>query len=316
MSVRARGAALLSALVIVAIATTLAAALAFETGLEIRRSDGVRTRAQADAWIAGAEALAARELVDQLTVPDEPIHEGQRWAAPVGPLRVTEEGAIRARIVDAQGRFNLNRLIDAQGRVDPEALRVFQRLLVTLGLEPEWATRFADWIDVDDVPLDGGAEDAFYLGQRPAYRPPNRAVTSSSELLALVGFGAARYAVLAPHVIALPRDAGINLCTATGPLLDALANERQWTGADAALASARERGCFPGRDVFRTTLGDSGRFVALDRAVGLGETSRHFRVVTDVRIGTTDFTRYSLLRIETAPGTPPRARLMLRSTRQ
>lgn len=310
------GAALISALVIVAVMTTLAAALAFDTGLEIRRSEGSRARSNADSWTAGAEALAAQVLIDQLAVPGEPLHGGQRWATPLGPLPVTSEGVLSAQLVDLQGSFNLNSLVDANGRADPEALRVLERLLVALGLEREWAPRFADWIDADTLPLDGGAEDPVYLGQTPAYRPPNVPITSTSELLGLVGFGAARYAVLAPHVSALPRDATINLCTATGPVLDALAGERQWTEAPEALASARERGCFPGREVFRNTLGDASRFAELERAVGLGETSRHFRLVTDVRVGTTDFTLYSLLRVEAPPGTPVRVRLMTRSTRE
>lgn len=310
------GAALISALVIVAVATTLTAALAFDTGLEIRRSEGLRARANAEAWTAGAEALAASALVEQLSVPSESLHTAQRWAAPLGPVPVTAEGALRAQLIDLQGRFNLNSLVDASGRVDPSALRVFERLLVVLGLEAEWAPRVADWIDADTVPLEGGAEDAVYLGQTPAYRPPNLPVTSPSELLALVGFGSARYALLAPHVSALPRDASINLCTASGPLLDALAEERQWTQAPEALIAARERGCFPGREVFRNTLGDAARFAELDRAVGLAETSRHFRLVTDIRVGTVDFTLYSLLRVETAPGVPARVRLMTRSTRE
>lgn len=311
-----RGAALISALVIVAVATTLAAALAFDTGLEIRRSEGLRSRANAEAWTVGAEALAAKALVEQLSVPEDPLHAAQRWAAPLGPVPVTAEGVLRAQLLDLQGRFNLNSLIDASGRVDPVALGVFERLLAVLGLEVEWASRFADWIDADTVPLDNGAEDAVYLAQTPSYRPPNLPVTSPSELLALVGFGATRYALLAPHVSALPRDATINLCTASGPLLDALADERQWTQAPEALIAARERGCFPGRDVFRNTLGDAARFAELDRTLGLAETSRHFRLVSDVRVGTADFTLYSLLRVEATPGVPARVRLMTRSTRE
>lgn len=310
----ARGTALITALVIVAVATTIAAALAFDTGLQIRRVEGTRARTTTTALAGGTEALAARVLADQLAVAGEPIHAGQRWAAPLGPLTLVPNSSVRAQLADLQGRFNLNSLVDASGRANPQAIELFQRLLAVLELEPEWATRLADWIDSDTLPLETGAEDGVYLGRVPAHRTANLPITSISELMALPDFGAERFMRLAPHVTALPRDATLNLCTATGAVLDALANERQWRDATEALANARGRGCFPRRETFRNVLGDIGRFERLDRVIGLAETSRHFRLVTQVRVGTTDHTLYSLLRVETTDDAPPRVRLLTRST--
>lgn len=309
---RSRGVALLTALIMVAIATAIAAAIFFDTGLVLRRAEGGSAQERAQLVAGGAEALAARILSEDLDTGNAPIHGAQRWANRLGPLEVEDAGSVSGQIVDLQGRFNLNSLIDKDGKVDPVALEVFERLLRVLELEPVWAAKFADWIDADDQPLSGGGEDDLYTALSPGYRPPNRPVTSTSELLLLPGFDPARYAVLAPHVAALPRDAVINLCTATPALLDALANERQWIGAESSLARNRERDCFPRRDAFRAAMPTPAEFDRLDRALGLGERSRYFQLRSVASVGTASFSLYSLLRFEGTPPEPPRVRVMLR----
>jgi general secretion pathway protein K len=229
-----------------------------------------------------------------------------------GPLELDDGGSVQGQLIDLQGRFNLNSLIDREGRVDPTALALFERLLRVLGLEPLWAPRLADWLDADDQPLANGGEDDLYTTMVPGYRPPNRPVTSISELLLLPGFDRERFATLAPHVAALPRDAAINLCSATPALLDALADERQWVGAEQMLARNRERDCFPRREAFRSGLPTPQQFDQLDRAVGLGERSRYFQLRSVVGVGTTRVSLYSLLRFESVPPEPPRVRVMLR----
>ncbi len=309
---RSRGVALMTALIVVAIATAIAAAIFFDTGLVLRRSEGASGQERALLLAGGAEVLAARILGEELDTGNAPIHPGQRWANPLGPIEVEDAGVLQGQLVDLQGRFNLNSLIDKDGRIDPIALEIFERLLRVLQIEPVWAPKFADWIDADDLPSSGGAEDDAYTSLRPGYRPPNRPVTSISELLLLPGFDAERFGRLAPHVAALPRDASINLCSATPALLDALADERQWLGAEEALVRNRERDCFPRRDAFKAALAIPEAFDRMDRAVGLSERSRYFQLQTTSLVGTARFSLYSLLRYETAPPGPPRLRVMLR----
>lgn len=308
---RSRGIALLVALILVALATAIAGAIVFDTGLGLRRAEGGAAQDQALQLTAGAEAIAAQILVEELAAGNATVHEGQRWRNPIGPLEPIEGVRVTAQLLDLQGRFNLNSLVTAEGRVDPQALEVFRRLLTGLELEPEWAERMADWIDTDDQALPGGAEDAVYSSSIPSYRTPNRPITSVTELLALGDLGAERYGRLAPHVAALPRDAAINVCTASAELLDALSGERQWRDAPDALRRGRERGCFPGLEALRTTLGRE-RYEALDRSVGLGDRSTHFRLDVQTVVGSTESTLYSLLRATTAAEGPSRVRVMSR----
>jgi general secretion pathway protein K len=191
---RQRGIALLTAVVLVALATVVATAIAFDTTLAARRGGGGAAYDEAVQIATGAEAIAAYAIVEQRRQANAAIHAEQIWARPIGPVEVMPGAALEARLEDLQGRFNLNNLTTSEGTVNEEAVEVFRRLLVYAGVEPDWAPAVADWIDIDTQPQPGGAEDSSYSAAIPGYRTANRAITSISELLALREFGAERYA--------------------------------------------------------------------------------------------------------------------------
>jgi hypothetical protein len=68
-------------------------------------------------------------------------------------------------------------------------------------------------------------------------------------LLALPGFGRENYLKIAPYVTALPYDNPLNVCTASGLVLDVsrndTANESEFRGMD--LPSSARRAAFPSR---------------------------------------------------------------------
>ena len=309
---RQRGVALITAVVLVALATVVAAAIAFDTALSARRGGGAAAQDQAMLLAGAAEALAAKVLNDALKDPSAQLHPAQTWAQPIGPVEVLPGALLQAQLVDLQGRFNLNSLVDADGVRDEVAVGVFERLLEGVGVERDWATAMVDWIDRDLNPGPGGAEDDLYSSEQPGYRPPNRPVTSPSELLALKGFGAERYAKLAPYVTALPRGAALNLCTAPGVLLDALTDEKQWAGAGDALARNRAGKCFPRLEDFRNFFSNPGQFQLIQNSLGIGQTSSHFQLRSLAAIGTSEFALYSLLRHEGAAAGPPAVRVISR----
>ncbi|MFZ9871446.1 MAG: type II secretion system minor pseudopilin GspK [Steroidobacteraceae bacterium] len=311
-SLRSGGIALLTALIVLAITSALAYALSADTGLAIRRTAGSAAQEQAREISAAAEALASSILRDALEDPNAAIHAAQSWARPFGPVEIIPGYVMEAEISDLEGRFNLNTLINADGRPNELARRTFERLLQNLELEPQWAAKIIDWIDLDDQPLDGGAEAVFYSGLTPGFRPANRMLTSTSELLAIEGFDLARYRRLEPHITTLPRDAGLNLCSATGALLDALSNERQWSGEEDALQRNRDSACFPKLEVFRNTLVDPNEWDALGSALGLRERSRYFGLRSYISSGRSSYTSFSLLRYEGPPS--GQFRVMIRHT--
>lgn len=296
-----RGVALITAIVMVALATILAVRLAKEGALDQRRTAATLVLEQARQYAMGAEAWATEILRDDATRNDQD-DLGEEWAKPVPPLPI-EGGTLSGQMEDMQGRFNINTLVKADGTADPAAVETFERLLERLHLDVKWARMLADWLDADTVPdFQRGAEDGVYLAQTPPYRTANGPVSSTSELLALPGFSLAEFRVLAPHVAALPVDVRrINLCTATGPVLASLSPEAADFGAAEALAQNRRGGCFPSIEDLRATLSDA-EFRRIETQVS--QASAWFRLRTVVRIGTMELTLYSLL--ERGNG-PPRA---------
>ncbi len=287
-----RGVALITAVLIVALATILAVNVVYRGMLDQRRAATLFALDQAFEVALGAEAWAADVLQR-----DEQESQGdnftENWARPLPPLPI-EGGTVAGRLEDLQGRFNLNNLVFADGTTNPQAVLQLARILAWLDLEPNWASEMADWIDEDTQPgFPDGAEDSVYTGQNPPYLAANMPITRASELLSLPGFGAERYAKLKPYVTALPVGTKLNVCTAPGIVLDSLIeNVREFGLSPEDLAKRRESGCFPALADLRAAFGDAEYEKVKDT---IGESSNFFGATVWVTIGTTDFTLYSLL---------------------
>jgi len=288
-----RGVVLISALILVALASVVAATLFFDTAMSARRTAASFSMEQAVQLGAGAEALAAYALVQDKNQNDT---MQDAWGQHYGPVEVETEVGLEAQITDEQGKFNLNTLLKADGRPDANAMTVFRRLLELCELEPRWASLIADWIDPNVQPESDGGEDSLYLSQQPAYRAANMPITSVSELRQLPGFDQKMYLRLLPHVTALPPSARtINVCTADGLVLDALnalskanPNNLEYSRLKPEeLDRNRQNGCFPQKSVLGANEPDI--------AARIDERSSYFRLQTWIRIGTAQFALYSLM---------------------
>lgn len=297
---RQRGVALITAVLIVALATILATQIGFDSALEQRRSAAVFTIDQAFQVGLGAEAWAAYYLKQDFDDDPQQDHLAERWAQPIPPIPI-DGGKIEGQLVDLQGRFNLNNLIVAQGGRNPEGMRQFRQLLAALDLESKWAGIVADWLDADTQPdFPDGAEDNVYTSQTPGYRTANGPITSVSELLALPDFGMERYLRIKPYVTALPVGSPINVCTAPGAVIDAMNDGTLEYGVDPeSLARSREQHCFPTkRDLQGAFNADAWRFAE----GSMSERSEYFELTALVTIGTTEFSLYSLLQRDPSSG--------------
>lgn len=296
-----RGVALVTAVLIVALATLLAVDVGFKGYLDQRRTANAFALDQSFEVALGGEAWASDSLRRDKLQSSKTDDFTEEWATPLPPIPLEDlDGEFEGQLEDLQGRFNLNNLVkyDAGGQstVDTEAVERMERLLEFLELEPKWAKIMADWIDSDNNPqFPDGAEDTVYTGLQPPYRTANMPITRSSELLALPEFGLERYKKLAPFVTALPAGTPINLCTASAELLDAIvAGRREFTVARESMKQTRQQRCFPNKDEFEQPLsGDQKQ--QLNDAQVIDETSDYFLATIWVTLGTHRFTLYSLL---------------------
>lgn len=294
-----RGVALIMAVLMVALATILAVDIAFKGYLDQRRAMTTLSLDQAYQLALGAEAWAADTLALDFKDNPKTTYLAQRWATPLPPIPVDGGGEIQGQLEDEAGRFNLNNLAETDAKKRAGYVQQFKNLLALVELEPEWADKLVDWIDSDaDTTYPDGGEDDAYSSEKHPYLTANVAITRTSELLALKGFGLQRFRKLEPFVSALPPGTPINLCTAPGAVLDSFGSALRQYSLDAKfLARQRASACFPEPKDLQTALSTSTedeRNRVTDTKVA-ATTSQHFRARIVVTLGTSEFTLYSHL---------------------
>jgi general secretion pathway protein K len=295
---RQRGIALLVAILLVALGTILAATVAYENAMTARRGTSTYAFDQSLLIQEGAEALAAYGLRQIRQSDPSHTYPGQGWDKPLGPIEVVPGVMLEASLEDMQGRFNLNNLVQKDGTPDPVYVPAFTQLLQMVGLEPKWTGFLIDWIDADIVPQNPeGAEDSVYMGQTPPYRTANRYITSTSELLALPGFGRDRYMAPAPYVAALPQGTTLNICSASGVVLDAFLGPGHTDFSSDPTTLGKNRaatsGCFPTIANFEAAFPPKAFSGSVPQK--FGQTSLYFRLSSFITIGSAEFNLYSLL---------------------
>jgi general secretion pathway protein K len=279
-----RGVALLTVLVILAIATTMSAAMIWDRGLDQQRTATLVQGDQAMEYALGAEAWAEQILRRDLQNNPGGVTLSQDWAAQLPPLPV-EGGQVSGKLEDLQGRFNINNLAGGNAKQYREQ---FVRLLAALSIDPNAIDMDAivDWVTAGNtVTQPGGAKDDFYSRLPLPYRTANQPITSISELQLVKGMTPQLYAQILPYVCALPSTSTtVNVNTAPVPVLQSLADN---IGADAAAMAVEKRG--------------GTGFKALDQVfpgivvTNAGFTSNYFLLTATVEIGSTRLTMYSLL---------------------
>ena len=224
------GIALITAMLVVALAAIAATAILSSANVAIHRTATLQDTEKAWWYAAGVESWVKTILERDL---DANQYDGLTdvWARPVDFLP-TDEGFLRGSVIDLSGRYNLNNLAVTDAAAYQKQVEIFVRLLAMLEMTDEFRARalanaIRDWIDPDNEPTGfDGAEDSEYLGVSPPYRVANRLMVSTSELMAIKGMDRELYARLRDVVSALPRSGvPINVNTAPAPVLRALVKQ-------------------------------------------------------------------------------------------
>jgi general secretion pathway protein K len=216
------GAAIILVLLIVALATTLAAFMAMQQNFWQRQVESQFERAQARRIGVAAIDWARAVLADDART-NSTDNEKELWATRLPALPV-ENGEVTGQIEDRQGLYNLNNLV-SNGVTSEADVAQFKKLLVLLNLSDDLANALADWIDADsDMRNPGGAEDAYYLSLPNPYRTANRPLTEIGELALVKGFDPPTIERLRPFVTALPLRGPVNVNFAPPEVLVAISN--------------------------------------------------------------------------------------------
>ena len=259
---RQSGAAIITALLVVAIAAMLVSSLLWRQQIQIRRIENQRLRDQTQ-WAARSATDWTRFIL-RTSADVAPIdYLGGVWAVPIAPTRVsdvlghggddaTEDSTyLSGSIEDAQGHFNLRNLVSSpkpgELQPDPAQIKHFQRLLQLLGLDTQLAdpvalrlrsallgqaTRFQQ--------APGAASGVIGSGSVPSSDDPsssNRPGLSDGDddtgsrplppldldwLLDVPGFTPEALARLRPFLIILPLPTTVNINTTTPEVLAAM----------------------------------------------------------------------------------------------
>ncbi len=246
-----RGAAILVAMLIVALAATAAVALLQRQDVALRQLATARDYEQAR-WVLHGGTRWARSILMQDGRISNTDHSGELWATGL-PSTEIEQGTVAGEIKDQQGLFNLNNLA-LEGLPSARDLAALRRLLEAIDLNADLADAIADWVDADQESLSGGgAEDAYYLRLAVPYRSANRAMVEIGELLRVRGFDEAAVARLRSFTTVLPRRTAVNVNLAPPEVLIAMVNGLTLPEAR-VLASGRAAAPMQSMEEFRARL--------------------------------------------------------------
>ncbi|QLI81080.1 type II secretion system minor pseudopilin GspK [Chitinibacter fontanus] len=179
-----------------------------------------------------AEARAATWSVLQLvrlTLRDDarqglPDHLLKPWAIPIPEMKV-ENGGLSGRLIELNGRFNLNNLLSPDGKIDELGLAAYRQLLLNLGLPAQLADALeAHWRQQQ--------------GKRAVVPQP---LLELNELAQLSGYNAAVLQTLEPYVVALPARSSMNVNFVSAEVLAAYLPKLGVSRAEQVLAKRRNK---------------------------------------------------------------------------
>jgi general secretion pathway protein K len=284
-----RGAALLTAMVIVTLVATLAASMVWQQWRAVQVEAAERSRAQSY-WVLGGALDWARLILKEDQKGDNRSgnqydHLGEPWAVPLAEARLSSflaadkdastddgpEAFLSGVIFDAQARYNLRNLIDPSGKPKPEELQTLQLLCEYVGASPTVAQLIAQ----------GMGEAVRYTSGATGTNETNAPLLPTSmDQLSWLGVDASSIAKLRPYVTLLPQPSPVNLNTASKEVIAAVIPGLNLAIAD-RLVQTRQRQPFKQLGDVQTLLATPGQTLDSQR---VDVRSRYFEVRGKLRL--------------------------------
>ena len=317
---REGGAALLTAMIIVALVATLAGSMVWQQWRAIQVEAAERARTQS-AWILSgaldwARLILREDAISDARYPPARDHLGEPWAVPLAEARLSTflaadkdntddapDAFLSGAITDAMARYNLMNLIDATGHIDKRELEVLERLCATVGVSADVASRIAVGLrDAAPPPPVGPASAA---SQPPPKPPDPPLMPESASQLGWLGVDSESLRALEPYIILIPdslqsrNTTFVNVNTAPREVLVAVVEQLDLATAE-RIVQSRQR--TPIKSVADLTALVPG--VPTDKLDRLAYHSNYFQVRGRLRLGDVVLEQRSLVkRNGTAPVT-------------
>lgn len=274
-----RGVALVMVLALVALVAVWAVQSANEDWVSLRRAENMQLASKCWLGVESGEALALHTLA-----ADDPSYDGldEDWAADTPPFQV-DDGVIVGHIEDANRYIDLNELVDAAGKAQPDVVAVVKRLFGRLGLDVRLVDALVDWMDADHDPYgSGGAEDAAYASL--PYRIKNAPLDSMNELLLVKGFTTDVLDKLRKVAMVRPgtHSFAVNINTAPADVLLSLADAIPQGDVEAMIAERKDK---PYKTLADATAGGRNTWIAKVKPGWLTTRSDAFVIHSEARFG-------------------------------
>jgi len=291
---RARGAALLAAMLTVTLVATFAAAALWQQWRAVEVETAERARVQS-AWILLGALDWSRLILYEDGRAGGGDHLAEPWAVPLEEARLStflaadrnvaqqddasadiQEAFLSGRIIDLQSRLNVANLVNGT-TVHEATLAQFTRLFAQLGLP---AQELATMVQ------------ALRQAQEPATGSANAPLMPQTlEQLGWLGVPATTVAALAPHVALLPERRPLNLNTAGVEALMAGIEGLDLAGAN-KLVAVRQMQHFKSLDEVTALVGPRAKVNGDAHAVA----TAYFEVHGRLRLGNAVVQERSLVR--------------------
>jgi general secretion pathway protein K len=246
-----RGAALLTAMIIVALVATLAGSMVWQQWRAIQVEAAERARTQS-AWILSGALDWARLILREDAKNGGVDHLGEPWAVPLAEARLSTflaadkdntddapDAFLSGAITDALARYNLTNLV-SNNAVDPLELATLRRLCENVGVSADVADRIAGAMR-DATPPQPVAASASGAAAQPVAAPADPPLMPRSVAqLAWFGIDAESLRLLEPYVVILPERAWVNINTAPREVLAAAIDGLDLATAE-RIVQARQR---------------------------------------------------------------------------
>lgn len=231
-----KGAALITALFIMALVAIAATSMSVNLDLSIRRTQLSVTSTQLYFAAEGVQFWAEGVLQDDATKISQNKKNIDKIPQKFGPL-LQNGVTITGELLDAQSRFNLNNLTEASAI--PQFELLLQAAVPTMN-QTEAATiadATANWVSSSTALSNANQYLEIYRKMQPPYQAAYMRMVSPSEFRLVAHVTPEIYQKLFPYIIALPIATQININTASAPIIMSLAKGISATEADTFIAA-------------------------------------------------------------------------------